>query len=162
MERFFAFVFACLMLLLPRPSFSQQSDVTNEKNIEQRVLKLNDELIKAEIAMDQATMDRLYTADYTHTHGAGEIESRAGYMNDFKTGVRRYEAYDLSDENIRLYGTTALITGRADVKAIRNGIAARNQNIFLAVWVLQQGNWKNAAWVTTRIDGNQPPAGPRQ
>ena len=83
-------------------------------------------------------------------------------MNDFKTGVRRYEAYDLSDENIRLYGTTALITGRADVKAIRNGIAARNQNIFLAVWVLQQGNWKNAAWVTTRIDGNQPPAGPRQ
>ena len=69
MERFFAFVFACLMLLFPRPSFSQQSNVTNEKNIEQRVLKLNDELIKAEIAMDQATMDRLYTADYTHTRG---------------------------------------------------------------------------------------------
>jgi hypothetical protein len=49
----------------------------------------------------------------------------------------------------------ALMTGRFDVKAVVGANAAESTIGYLAVWRLEQGEWKFLAWQSCKL----PPAG---
>jgi hypothetical protein len=48
------------------------------------------------------------------------------------------------------------MAGRFDVKAVVKGNAAESTISFLAVWRLEQGEWKFLAWQSCKV----PPAAP--
>jgi hypothetical protein len=126
------------------------AEAANKAKVEQELIKLNQEMAAAEVRGDIPALERLFTDDYTHSHAVGVLEKRADFLDDIKAGRRKYSALDLSEVEVRAYTASAIITGHVHIK----NLTGDTQNLFLDVWVLQQGKWRMAAWVTTRI----PPA----
>ena len=78
-----------------------------------------------------------------------KVENRQGKPQAGKT---TYEAFDVDDLAVRIYGETAVVTGRSTPKG-RNakGEPIRGQYRFLRVWVKRDGRWQAVAFQGTRI-----------
>ena len=123
---------------------------------EQELIKLTNEVLRAEVQKDVPAMERLMTDDFTHTHADGKFEKKADYINDIKTGLRNYEVLDPSDMQIRVHGNSAVIIGHVHIKNVYEGKRGDTQNSVMMAWVQEQGKWRIAGWATTR--GPQPAA----
>jgi ketosteroid isomerase-like protein len=115
---------------------------------------------RAVISGNRAFYDRVLADDFTHTSHSGVFKTRAEFMaedkfdekKDVKTGRTRYDAYDVDDLAIRVYGDTAVVTGRTSPKGVTaQGKPISGQYRYLRVWVKQQGRWQAVAFQGTRI-----------
>src|SRR5262249_31110970 len=128
---------------------------------EREVRGLEAQLGRAVVAGDRAFFERVLADEFTHTSHAGTFKSRAQWMAENKfedlRGPRRpgrttYEAMEVDDLAVRLYGDTAVVTGRTSPKG-RNaqGEPIRGRYRFLRVWVHRDGRWQVVAFQGTRI-----------
>ena len=115
---------------------------------------------RAVVEGDHAFFERVLADDFTHTSHTGVFKTRAEWLAEDKSGGRgdvqggrtRYEAYDVDDLAVRIYGDTAVVTGRTSPR----GRNARGQPIvgqyrFLRVWVKRRGSWQVVAFQGTRV-----------
>jgi ketosteroid isomerase-like protein len=80
-----------------------------------------------------------------------KVDSRQGRPPAGKT---TYEAFDVDDLAVRIYGDTAVVTGRSSPKGrTAKGEPIRGQYRFLRVWVKRGGSWQVVAFQGTRIAG---------
>lgn len=136
---------ALALLLLPFAATAQDA--------RQEILAADARRFDAMIRVDQAALDALLADDLTYTHSTGQAETKAQFLETLKTGKLRYLSAQTSDVAVRLYGETAVVTGRADVKAVSGGQELVLPLRFTEVWVKSGGAWKLAAWQSTRIAG---------
>jgi ketosteroid isomerase-like protein len=124
------------------------------------IQELETQFGRAVIAGDRAYYDRVLAEDFTHTSHAGVFKTRAQFMaeskfdeqKDLKSGRTRYDAYDVDDLAIRIYGDTAVVTGRTSPKGrTAQGQPITGQYRYLRVWVKRQGKWQAVAFQGTRI-----------
>ncbi len=62
-----------------------------------------------------SAMDALLADDYMAITPTGILQSKEQALASLRAGNVHFKAIDLSDRKIRLYGTTALVTSRAEV-----------------------------------------------
>ena len=92
--------------------------------------------------------NRIYADNYTHTHTSGMIQSKADFVDGFRTGTRKYAVVNTSDVTVRFYSdTTATVTGHVTTTVNTDGAPLDS---FLEVWFLDHGNWRCAAWAQTK------------
>ena len=82
-KRRLSLALCCALGLMPGRTFAQAG---KNDDLAQQVLKAQDTLAKAQVAGDQATMDRLFADGFTHTHSSGGVQEKASFMNDLKLG----------------------------------------------------------------------------
>src|SRR5918993_2502875 len=68
--------------------------------------------IQALLAADFATVDRLLADELTYTHSNAKREHKAAYLEPFLSGRTRYQRLEPSEMSVRVYGETAILTGR--------------------------------------------------
>ena len=140
---------------------SGKSEDDRTTRAEREVRELEAQLNRAVVEGDRAFFERALAADFTHTSHSGKFKTRAEWMaeNKFanpkeepKPGKTSYVTFDVDDLAVRIYGETAVVTGRSTPKG-RNakGEPIRGQYRFLRVWVRQQGRWQVVAFEGTRI-----------
>ena len=64
-----------------------------------------------------SAMDALLADDYMAITPNGILQSKEQALASLRAGTVHFTSLDLSDRKIRLYGTTALVTSRAEVSA---------------------------------------------
>jgi ketosteroid isomerase-like protein len=127
---------------------------------EREIRELENQFARAVVEGDRAFYDRVLADDFTHTSHTGSFKTRAEFLAEDKfdakgdpgSGRTRYDAYDVDDLAIRIYGDTAVVTGRTTPR----GRNAQGQPIsgryrYLRVWVKRQGRWQAVAFEGTRI-----------
>jgi hypothetical protein len=140
---------------------SGKSDDDRTMRAEREVRELEAQLNRAVVDGDRAFFERALAADFTHTSHSGKFKTRAEWMaeNKFaiskeesKPGKTAYVTFDVDDVAVRIYGDTAVVTGRSTPKG-RNakGEPIRGQYRFLRVWVKRQDQWQVVAFEGTRI-----------
>jgi ketosteroid isomerase-like protein len=72
-------------------------------------------------------------------------------LNALKSGDIKLTSDDVSDMKVRVYGNTAVITGKAATKGTIGGKDASGQNTFTRVLVKKGGTWQTVALQQTRI-----------
>jgi ketosteroid isomerase-like protein len=100
---------------------------------------------------DAATIERMTADDYTFITLKGELRTKADIVKGFASGAFKYQARTISDLNIRLYGDTAVVTGRSSQKGLENGKDYSGDYWFTRVYVKQNGAWMTVALQTTMI-----------
>ena len=72
-------------------------------------------------------------------------------LKGFASGAFKYQFRTVSDLNIRVYGDTAVVTGRSVQKGVENGKDYSGDYWFTRVYVRQNGAWTTVALQTTLI-----------
>ena len=137
-------------------SASPSSDANAQTG--QEVLKINEACNAAELRADISAMDSCETEDFTHTHANGMVEHKAEYLKGVGSGAHKFLLLDLSDLQVRSYGTSAIVEGRIHLRANNSGKIADVNNHLMTVWVKQQGKWREAAWFAVGLPASGPSA----
>lgn len=132
-----------IFLLLPIAAAAQDA--------RQEILAADARRFAAMVQGDQAALDGLLAHDLTYTHSSGQVETKAQFQESLRSGKLRYQSAQPSGQEVRLYGDTAVVTGRADVKVTNQGQELALSLRFIEVWVKSNGAWKLTAWQSTRL-----------
>jgi ketosteroid isomerase-like protein len=107
----------------------------------------------ATVAGDEATLKKVLADDLTYTHSTGDTDSKSVYIDNLKTGVRKYNKLDHDPEmQVRIYGNTAVLRASAQVATSSKGGQPSPAHLrFIHVWVWQQGRWQMVAHQSARL-----------
>lgn len=97
----------------------------------------------ATVKADEAALNQLLAAGLHYTHSNGEIDTRASFIGNMKTGVRKYAKLDHEGMDAKIYGNVAVVTATAQVATTAKGGAPAPAHLrFIHVWVHEQGRWQ--------------------
>ena len=122
-----------------------------DQNIQDEIKTLEEARNRAILKGDVAALDRMTSDDYTFITLRGELRTKAEILKGFSSGSFRYESREISDLNVRVYGDTAIVTGRSIQKGQENGKDYSGDFRFTRVYVKQNGRWLTVALQTTLI-----------
>ena len=107
--------------------------------------------LRALVTADYAALDRLLADDLTYTHSTAKLDTKATYLEPLVSGRTRYQSLEPSDVQVRVYGTTGVVTGILRSVALVAGKESRTNMRFTNVWVRRDGRWQMVAWQSTRL-----------
>lgn len=113
----------------------------------------------AMVAADLPRLRQLLHRNLVHVHAKGQVDGYESYFatGGFKVNYTRLERGDLT---VRVFGDTALMTGRQLLEAIRksNGERVRIDSQVMQVWVREGTSWRQVAFQTTPSEHTVTPA----
>jgi len=147
--------FACLfvvavMLSLCLPGLAQKANDAS-LSTEEQIKSIEEERNRAILSGDAATLDRMTAEDYTFITLRGELRTKAEIVKGFQSGAFKYESRTISELKVRVYGDTAVVTGRSTQKGEENGKDYSGDYRFTRVYVKDKGRWITVALQTTPI-----------
>jgi len=120
-------------------------------NVDEDLKKLETERAAAVVRGDAATLAKQTSDDYTFINVYGRMSDKSQMVDAFKNGQSKLASDELSDMKVRLYGNTAVITGKADVKGTLGGKDITGQMMFTRVYVKKGGHWQSVAFQQTLV-----------
>ncbi len=116
--------------------------MTTEKDI----LALEDKRYAAMAALDEAALAECFGDDLIYVHSSGLVDTKASYIAAIMGAKFRYKKCDRFEEKVRIYGDTALVTGRAVFEVDIEGAPKTLRLRFLNVWNKGPAGWKFVGW----------------
>lgn len=110
------------------------------------ILALEDKRYAAMVAVDEAALAACFGDDLIYVHSSGVVDTKASYIAAIKGGKFRYLKCERFEEQVRLYGNTALVTGRAVFEAVIEGAPRTLRLRYLNVWADSGSGWKFVGW----------------
>ena len=108
-------------------------------------------LAQAWLSKDRAALEGLLAPEWSVTDISGNVLSRDTVLKDLDTGNRVIESVSIDDVRVRVYGSTAVVTGRTTASGRYQGQEASVQLRFTDVFVNTAGAWKAVASHSTEI-----------
>ena len=96
-------------------------------------------------------METFCADDYVAIHGDGKLTTKAQEIENFKSGVTKYDYITVRESKTRIYGDTAVVNALASVKTVVNGQPYTGDVRNTRVWVKQNDNWALVVFQTTRV-----------
>ena len=119
--------------------------------VEEQLKKMERDRAAAVVKGDVATLEGLTSDDYILINANGQVSDKATTMNAIKTGNIKLTANDLSDLKVRVYGDTAVVTGKANSKGTIGGRELKGPVMFTRIYVKKNGKWQSVAFQQTPI-----------
>jgi hypothetical protein len=117
-----------------------------------RVTAADDARIAAMLAPTRAQLEAVLSSELRYAHSNGQVDTKAGLIDSLTDGSAKYSKYAYQERTFSFPAPgIALMSGRFDVKAVVKGNAAESTISFLAVWRLEQGEWKFLAWQSCKV-----------
>jgi uncharacterized protein (TIGR02246 family) len=139
--------FALAHVATQKPVSGAEAEDSSGDEIKQLEQERNQALLRG----DAAALARMTSDDYTFINQRGELRTKAEIVSGFKSGTYKYEARQISDLRVRVYGNTAIVTGRATQKGVENTKDYSGENRFTRVYVKQEGRWVSVALQVTSV-----------
>src|ERR1043166_6481269 len=114
-------------------------------SIEQVIRAVDHERIQAQVHADAVALDRIYASDFIGIGPSGRVRTKPQVLSDFTSGDLRFQSITTEEVQVRVYGNTAVETGRSTMNGQDRGKAVPRDNRFTRVWVKQQGHWRLVA-----------------
>lgn len=102
---------------------------------------------------DFARLREILHPGLTHVHAKGQIDDYESYFRSGGTHVT-YQQIERSDLKVRVLGTSALMTGRQLLVAVRKDGSGtvRIDSRVMQVWTRDEGRWRQLAFQTTPLE----------
>src|SRR5262249_23371570 len=91
---------------------------------EQVIRQLDHERIQAQINADAAALERIYAADFIGIGPSGAVRTKPQVLADFTSGELKFQSITTDEVQVRIYGNTAVATGRSTMNGQERGKAA--------------------------------------
>jgi len=149
-ERCFAIGFALLLLLtagkLPAVPRAEKHETRHQ------IEHLEDAWRSAILKGNITAMDALLADDYIAISPTGILQSKEQALANLRSGSVQFKTIELSDRKIRMYGSTALVTSRAEVNATSPEGEISGSYRYTRVYVKDaHGVWRIVSFEASRI-----------
>ncbi len=122
-----------------------------------RVTAADDARVAAMLAPVREKLDAVLSPELRYAHSNGQVDTKAALIASLTDGSAKYSKYAYQERTVTFPAPgIALMAGRFDVKAVLKGIPAESTISFLAVWRLEQGEWKFLAWQSCKVPAATP------
>ena len=139
-------IIAALVLSAVSSAFAQQSAHSQDAaSTEQAVQQQDQERIHAQITADTIALRRIYADDFLGIGPTGVVRNKAEVIADFSTHALTYQSITTAEVHVRVYGNTAVETGRSTMVGQDRGKDVPRENRFTRVWVMTDGRWQLVA-----------------
>ena len=128
----------------PRPSLDPADQATIRE-----VVDMERQAREATLHRDADFSQRTLAEDYVAITPLGQVTTKQDSVSARKSGQLRYETVDVSDMVVRVYGDTAIVTARADVKGHQLGEDFSGPYRYTRVWVRRNGRWQAVSYQAT-------------
>lgn len=130
---------------------SQMAARAEDASAEQAVRQAEEQRCEALTRGDIAAVERIMSDDSTYIHSSGEVQNKAAFIGDLKSGKRVYKDLKSDDVQVRVYGNTAVLTGRTDLHVVNSGKDLQFPMRITAVYVNHGGQWQMVTYQSTRL-----------
>jgi len=118
---------------------------------EREIRRVEAELCKAFEDGDAPTLRKDLDPTFTLTNSRGEVSDFAQNLDEVGKREPRYEVFRNHDQNVRLYGDAAIVTGITSVKGSSKGEPFAADFQFTDTYVRRKGHWLLAASHASRL-----------
>ncbi|MEO8300022.1 MAG: nuclear transport factor 2 family protein, partial [Burkholderiales bacterium] len=112
---------------------------------------------KAIVHKDRASIEANMADDFRQIDGAGNIETKASFVDDLVSADLQIDPYAVEELDVRVYGDVALLSGRTRMTGRYQGKAFASHYRYIDVYVRRNGVWKIVSVQISRIP-SAPPA----
>jgi hypothetical protein len=145
-----ALVFALLLSLPATLSARPQASSTpHDQETIREVVDLERQAKEAAIRRDVSFVERTLADDYVGIGPLGAVVTKADTVAARKGAQLHYDSIEISQMVVRLYGNTAVVTARAEVKGSELGEDFSGPYRFTRVWVKRNGHWQTVSYQAT-------------
>lgn len=120
---------------------------------EAQLMQLERDIGGANVRRDKAFFQRIEADEFIFTDSAGGLTTKAEDVAslDKPPGEFKLVSYDVDDMKVRVYGKTAVVTGRTTTKLQGKDREVTNRSRFTDVFVKRGGRWQLAAGHSSRL-----------
>jgi ketosteroid isomerase-like protein len=130
--------------LHPRPT-----SASVEQETIRQIVDMEKQSKEASLHRDSDFSLRTLADDYVAITPLGQISTKQEAITARRSGQLRYEAMNITDMVVRVYGDTAVVTARADVKGHQLGEDFSGPYRYTRVWVRRNGQWQVVSYQAT-------------
>jgi ketosteroid isomerase-like protein len=131
-----------------RPGMPRAQKHEGRREIDQKEDAWRVAILKGDIA----ALDSLLSDDYMAISATGTLQSKEQALASVRTGRLHFTALEFSDRKVHFYGTTALVTSRAEVAARAGDTDISGSYRYIRVYVRDaRGVWKVVSFEASRI-----------
>jgi uncharacterized protein (TIGR02246 family) len=120
----------------------QRAKRDQRRNVEQAIRRLDDQRIQAQVHADATALDRIYADDFIGVGPSGAVRTKPQVIADFTSGDLKFQSITTDEVQVRVYGNTAVETGRSTMTGQDKGKDVPRDTRFTRVWVNEQGRWR--------------------
>jgi ketosteroid isomerase-like protein len=124
----------------------------NDESIEQ-LLQLEKDFQDAIVANNAEAIERFVTEDWIIVNADGRIVEKERFLAVVKSGALRHDTMKLEEPRVRVYGGTAVVTGRATSAGKFMGAEFKTLERATDVFARSDGEWRCVLTQLTRIAG---------
>jgi ketosteroid isomerase-like protein len=128
----------------PRPGFDSP-----DQEIIRQIVDMERQSKEASLRRDSEFSLRILADDYVAITPLGQVTTKRETISARRSGQLRYEAMNITDMVVRVYGDTAVVTARADVKGHQLGEDFSGPYRYTRVWVRRSGQWQIVSYQAT-------------
>ena len=141
------FVIAVLVLTTASIGLGQKQRTRRapQRSVDQVIRQVDHERIQAQIGADAAALDRIYADDFIGIGPSGTVRTKAQVIADFTSSDLKFQSITTDDVHVRVYGNTAVETGRSTMIGQDKGKTVPRDNRFTRVWIKQGAHWRLVA-----------------
>jgi ketosteroid isomerase-like protein len=136
------------------PSETAHSGLPRAQKHESRheIDQLEDAWRNAVLKSNTAAMEPLLADDYMAITPNGTLQTKDQALANLRSGRTHVQTLELSDRKVRFYGTTAVVTSLADLKATTSEGEVAGSFRYTRVYVRDaHGHWKIVSFEASRI-----------
>ena len=140
-------IIAALVLSAVSSTIAQQQSARTRDaaSTEQAVQQQDQRRIRAQLTADTIALRRIYADDFLGIGPTGVVRNKAEVIADFTSHALTYQSITTAEVRVRVYGNTAVETGRSTMVGQDRGKAVPRDNRFTRVWVKKNGRWQLVA-----------------
>lgn len=124
-----------------------EGEIPGAGRAEKELTRIEDGWLEASIHGDAKLAAELLAEDYQGMTQSGAVEDKAQFVAEVKAGSLRADSFYQDERSVRIFGETAVSTGRLSLK----GEGGITQTRYTRVYVKRQGRWQLIIMQTTRI-----------
>jgi len=129
--------------LVPAPNHSPR--------LHREIEHLEQQYRRAMLTGNISTMDHMLADDYVGIEPDGMIESKNQTLAMWRDHIMRFQALDLSDLHVRIYGDTAVVTSKAHVEGVGPRGNMDGEYRYTRVYHRKAGQWQIVSFEANRI-----------
>ena len=108
----------------------------------EEVLRLERAQAEAVVNSDLDALNRIYADDFRFTHGTGEVQNKAEWLDDLRQGRRHYASRDHEELEVEIHAEIAVTYGRLMIRRRMDGVDSFFGARYVRVYGRRDDRWQ--------------------